>query len=256
MRPFVVLDILASMNRYASDSKTPELVIFDCDGVLVDSELITNRVFAIMLNELGVHVTLEDMFERFVGRSMIYCCELIAGMLKGPIPDNFVEQYHIRTTAALQTELTPIAGIESVLGELNSRGVPFCVASSGSHEKMRTTLGITGLLPHFDNKLFSVTEVANSKPAPDVFLLAAGKFGASPSKCYVVEDTPTGVKAGVAAGMTVFGYCALTPAHRLIEAGAHYTIGEMVKLPRLWFHGADPAGAKFHALESKQRTSP
>lgn len=212
-----------------------DLVIFDCDGVLVDSELITNRVFARMINELGVHVTLEDMFERFVGRSMAYCCDLIASMLKRPIPDDFVEQYHIRTSAALRAELEPVPGIESVLHELNERGVPFCVASSGSHEKMRTTLGITGLLSQFENKLFSVTEVANPKPAPDVFLFAAKEAGASPSRCYVVEDTPTGVSAGVAAGMTVFGYCALTPAHRLIDAGAHYTINEMSKLPRIWF---------------------
>lgn len=252
----MVLDILTRMNRCGLDSKTLELVIFDCDGVLVDSELITNRVFAAMINELGVHVTLEDMFERFVGRSMAYCCDLIAGMLKGPIPDNFVEQYHIRTTAALQAELTPVAGVESVIDELNSRGVPFCVASSGSHEKMRTTLGITCLLSHFDNKLFSVTEVENGKPAPDVFLLAAGKFGASPSKCYVVEDTPTGVKAGVAAGMTVFGYCALTPVHRLVEAGAHYTICDMAELPRVWFDDAGAAAAKSHDLESNRRTSP
>ena len=214
-----------------------DLVIFDCDGVLVDSELITNRVFASMINELGLHVTLEDMFEQFIGRSMAYCCDLISGMLKKPIPDDFVEQYHIRTTAALYGELEPVPGIEGVLDELKKRGVPFCVASSGSHEKMRTTLGITGLLSRFQNKLFSVTEVANGKPAPDVFLFAAKKTGATPSRCYVVEDTPTGVTAGVAAGMTVFGYCALTPAHRLIEAGAHYTISEMSKLPRIWFDG-------------------
>jgi HAD superfamily hydrolase (TIGR01509 family) len=232
------------MDRGASKGGTMDLVIFDCDGVLVDSELITNRVFARMINELGVHVTLEDMFEQFVGRSMAYCCDLIAGMLKKPIPDDFAEQYHIRTTAALHGELEPVPGIESVLNELNERGVPFCVASSGSHEKMRTTLGITGLLSRFQNNLFSVTEVANGKPAPDVFLFAAEKTGATPSRCYVVEDTPTGVTAGVAAGMTVFGYCALTPAHRLIEAGAHYTISEMSKLPRIWFDGMHPDVAK------------
>jgi HAD superfamily hydrolase (TIGR01509 family) len=221
-----------------------DLVIFDCDGVLVDSELITNRVFARMINELGVQVTLEDMFEQFVGRSMAYCCDLIAHMLKKPIPDDFVEQYRIRTTAALHAELEPVPGIESVLDELSERGVRFCVASSGSHEKMRTTLGITGLLSRFENKLFSVTEVANGKPAPDVFLHAAKKTGVTPSRCFVVEDTPTGVIAGVAAGMTVFGYCALTPAHRLIEAGAHHTISEMSKLPRIWFDGIHPGGLR------------
>ena len=212
-----------------------KLVIFDCDGVLVDSELITNRIFASMINELGIHVTMDDMFEKFVGRSMAYCCDLIASMSKRPIPDTFVEQFRTRTAAALHAELTAIPGIESVLDELDERGIPFCVASNGSHEKMRTTLSITGLLPRFENKLFSVTDVANSKPAPDVFLFAASRNGVAPSSCCVVEDTPTGVLAGVAAGMRVFGYCALTPAHRLIEAGAQHTIREMSQLPRLWF---------------------
>jgi HAD superfamily hydrolase (TIGR01509 family) len=224
------------MVRNASPSKTVDLVIFDCDGVLVDSELITNRVFARMINELGVHVTLEDMFEQFVGRSMAFCCDLVARMLKQPIPDSFIEQYRIRTTVALQAELKPVPGIECVLDELTAKGVPFCVASSGSHEKMQTTLGITGLLSRFEKKLFSVTEVANGKPAPDVFLYAAGKSGVPPSRCHVVEDSPTGVLAGVAAGMTVCGYCALTPAHRLIEAGAHYTVSELSQLPQVWFH--------------------
>jgi beta-phosphoglucomutase-like phosphatase (HAD superfamily) len=94
-------------------------------------------------------------------------------------------------------------------------------------------LGITGLLPNFENKLFSVTEVARGKPFPDVFLYAAAKSGALASECAVVEDTPTGVTAGVAAGMTVYGYCALTPQHRLREAGAHYTFDSMAKLPQL-----------------------
>jgi HAD superfamily hydrolase (TIGR01509 family) len=212
-----------------------DLVIFDCDGVLVDSELITNRVFARMINELGLPVTLDDMFEQFVGRSMTYCCDTIAKMLNRPVPERFIEEYHIRTTAALQAELQPVPGIEGVLDELAARGIPYCVASSGSHEKMRTTLGITGLLSRFEKKLYSVTEVANGKPAPDVFLYAARECAARPSSCYVVEDTPTGVTAGVAAGMTVFGYCALTPAHRLIEAGAHYTFDAMSKLSRMWF---------------------
>ena len=109
----------------------------------------------------------------------------------------------------------------------------YCVASSGSHEKMQTTLGITGLLPRFQGKIYSVTEVARGKPFPDVFLYAAAKTGAIPSECAVVEDTPTGVAAGVAAGMTVYGYCALTPQHRLQEAGAHYTFDSMSKLAQL-----------------------
>ena len=206
------------------------LVIFDCDGVLVDSELITNRVFAGMLNELGIRVTLEDMFERFVGRSMPQCLDLITKMLGGPVPQHFVEEYQTRSATALRSELKAVPDIETVLAGLR---VPYCVASSGTHEKMQTTLGLTGLLPQFRGKMYSVTEVAQSKPFPDVFLYAARQQGVAPADCAVIEDTPTGVRAGVAAGMTVFGYCALTPKQRLIEAGAHHTFERMRDLPGL-----------------------
>jgi HAD superfamily hydrolase (TIGR01509 family) len=206
------------------------LVIFDCDGVLVDSELITNRVFAQMLNELGLAITLEDMFERFVGRSMPQCLELTTKLLGRPVPRYFVEEYQTRSAAALKSELKAVPDIETALAAIR---MPYCVASSGSHEKMQTTLGITGLLPQFRGKMYSVTEVAQSKPFPDVFLHAARQQGVVPAECAVIEDTPTGVRAGVAAGMTVFGYCALTPKQRLIEAGAHHTFERMRDLPDL-----------------------
>ena len=208
------------------------LVIFDCDGVLVDSELITNRVFAQMLNELGIAISLEDMFERFVGRSMPQCLEILTKLLGRPVPQHFVEEYQTRSATALKSELKAVPDIEMVLAAMR---VPYCVASSGTHEKMHTTLGITGLLPHFRGKMYSVTEVAQSKPFPDVFLHAARQHGVMPADCAVIEDTPTGVRAGVAAGMTVFGYCGLTPKQRLIEAGAHHTFERMRDLPGLIF---------------------
>jgi HAD superfamily hydrolase (TIGR01509 family) len=207
-----------------------DLVIFDCDGVLVDSERITNQVFAEMLNEIGLPVTLEDMFEKFVGRSMSQCLELIAEMLGTQPPEDFVENYKKRTTSALLSKLTAVPGIESALDKIR---LPYCVASSGDHDKMRTTLGITKLLPRFEGKLYSVTEVKKGKPHPDVFLYAAQKHAVEPSSCVVIEDTPTGVKAGIAAGMTVYGYAALTPASRLLEAGAHGTFADMALLPSL-----------------------
>src|SRR5690606_23654356 len=111
--------------------------------------------------------------------------------------------------------------------------LPRCVASSGDHEKMRFTLGITGLWSRFEGRIFSVTEVKNPKPAPDVFLYAASRCGVAPADCAVVEDTPTGVAAAVAAGMTVLGYSALTPAHRLLAAGAHHVFDRMSDLPGL-----------------------
>ena len=206
------------------------LVIFDCDGVLVDSEPITNRIFARMLNELGLRISLEDMFERFVGRSMPQCLEIITKLLGRPVPQQFIEEYHTRSAAALQAELKAVPDIETVLAAMR---IPFCVASSGTHEKMQTTLGVTGLLPQFRGKMYSVTEVAQSKPFPDVFLHAARQQGVMPADCAVIEDTPTGVRAGVAAGMTVFGYCALTPKQRLVEAGAHHTFERMRDLSAL-----------------------
>lgn len=207
-----------------------DLIIFDCDGVLVDSERITNQVFAEMLNELGIPVTLDDMFEQFVGNSMEQCLKKISTMLGREPPSDFVTAYRFRTKAALESKLLPIPGIEDAL---NSIKTPYCVASSGDHEKMRTTLGITGLWPRFEGKLFSVTEVAKPKPAPDVFLYAAGKYGVPAERCAVIEDTPTGVSAGLAAGMTVFGFAALTPEHRLTSAGAHHIFTHMSELPSL-----------------------
>jgi HAD superfamily hydrolase (TIGR01509 family) len=207
-----------------------KLVIFDCDGVLVDSERITNQVFAQMLNEMGIPVTLEYMFEHFVGRSMNQCLALISELVGHEPPDNFLEQYRCRTKAALESSLKAVSGIEAALNELK---LAYCVASSGDHDKMRTTLGIVGLLPRFEGKLFSVTEVERGKPAPDVFLYAASKSNVDPSACIVVEDTPTGVSAGIAAGMTVYGYSALTPAARLLGAGAHRVFDNMLELPSL-----------------------
>jgi len=206
------------------------LVIFDCDGVLVDSERISNRVFCSMLNELGLAVTLEDMFQHFVGLSMPQCVELITEMLGKPPTADFVETLRERTDAALREQVAPVPGVPQMLDEI---GIPFCVASSGNHEKMRLTLGATGLLGKFTNRIYSVVDVENPKPAPDVFLHAARQMGVDPADCVVIEDTPTGVRAGVAAGMTVMGFCAHTPAHRLKEAGAHVVFEEMRLLGKL-----------------------
>jgi HAD superfamily hydrolase (TIGR01509 family) len=213
-----------------------ELVIFDCDGVLVDSERITNQIFCAMLNELGLSVTLDDMFERFVGHSMPQCIALITEMHGAPPPDTFVPELRLRAAKALKQLIRPIPGVAEALEGLS---LPYCVASSGEHEKIRLTLGATGLLKHFEDRIFSVVDVERPKPAPDVFLLAARRLGAEPSRCAVVEDTPTGVQAGVAAGMHVLGFSANTPEHRLKEAGAHEVFSEMRLLPQL-LHAAHP----------------
>jgi HAD superfamily hydrolase (TIGR01509 family) len=210
-----------------------ELVIFDCDGVLVDSESITNRVFAAMLNEIGLRVTLTDMFERFVGHSMAHCLVLIEEMLGHPPPPEFVEEYRRRTRRELEEHLRPVRDVESAIRAIAALPLAMCVASSGDHEKMRTTLGTTGLLRYFDGRLFSVTEVERGKPHPDVFLYAARRMGVEPGRAVVVEDTAVGVRAGVAAGMTVFGYAEFTPPSQLVAAGAARTFREMRILPDL-----------------------
>jgi len=225
-----------------------ELVIFDCDGVLVDSERICNQVFCGMLNEMGLPVSLEDMFEHFVGLSMAQCLARITEMHGQPPPDTFVAELQQRTAIALKDQVTPIPGVIEALAALS---IPYCVASSGDHQKIRLTLGATGLLKHFDGKIFSVADVANPKPAPDVFLLAAGTLGVRSSRCIVVEDTPTGVRAGIAAGMYVFGFCANTPEHRLRDAGAHEVFSEMRQLPELLM-----AAQQRVAAEGRQRSSP
>ncbi len=207
-----------------------QLVIFDCDGVLVDSEPVATRTLGQALRELGLDLTQEQIFQHFVGYSLPHVLRVVESMLGRPPPENFLRDLQARTFAAFKTELRAMPGIEEALDRLR---VPFCVASSGDHEKMSTTLGITGLLPRFAGRIFSVTQVARGKPFPDVYLFAARQLGAEPSACVVVEDTPPGVQAGVAAGMTVFGFCAHTPEEKLKAAGAHWTFDDLRRLPEM-----------------------
>jgi HAD superfamily hydrolase (TIGR01509 family) len=211
------------MSRYA-------LVIFDCDGVLVDSERITNQVFADLLGEHGVAYTLEDMFEHFVGHSMAVCLDKVAMLLGKAPPADFEATYRARSKLALEAQVRSVPGVEEALAQIT---IPHCVASNGPMHKMRLTLGLTGLLARFEGRLFSSEHVARPKPAPDLFLHAARCCGVAPGDCVVVEDTPTGVAAAVAAGMTVLGYAGLTPEHRLRGAGAHHLFDRMADLPRL-----------------------
>jgi len=207
------------------------LVIFDCDGVLVDSERLTNTVFAELLNEQGLSLTLNDMFEQFVGRTTAECMAKVETMLGHPAPEDFLDCYRARCKEVLTTNLQPVGDVRELIENLR---IPYCVASSGELEKMQLTLGLTGLLPFFENKIFSVVaENTRPKPNPDIFLRAAERMGVHPSACAVIEDTPTGVKGGVAAGMTVYGYAELMPAERLLAAGAANVFTNMAELPAL-----------------------
>jgi len=197
-----------------------ELVIFDCDGVLVDSERLANAVLAELLTAAGLPTTLEDSVNRYLGRSMPSCVALIEERLGRNLPPDFVPTYYRRIYEAFDRQLQPVPGATEALDALAAAGVGTCVASSGPFDKLRRTLGRTGMLGRFDARIFSATEVERGKPFPDLFLHAAGRLGVAPGRCVVVEDSPAGVEAGVAAGMRVLGYADLVEAGRLAAAGA------------------------------------
>jgi len=201
-----------------------ELVIFDCDGVVVDSEPIGNRVFRAFLAELGIAMSEREVYENFLGRALADSLAIVERRLGRQVPDAVVAQYRATRDRTLQEEVQPIDGVEHILRQLR---VPYCIASSGDHDKMRATLGATGLLALFEGRVFSATEVARAKPAPDVYLHAAQRMGVEPASAVVIEDTVPGVTAARAAGMTVVGFAPLTPAAALTAAGATVTAAHM-----------------------------
>lgn len=206
------------------------LVIFDCDGVLVDSEPIACRLCVEMFAELGIEMTFEQVVEKFCGLSRQSGMKILHALLGGPLPQEFYEQYDRRLFAALERDLKPVPGIPAALDMLT---LPVCVASSGDHAKINKSLGITQLQERFAGKTFSAMDVERGKPHPDLFLHAAESMGVSPADCLVVEDTVPGVTAGVAAGMTVCGYTGTFPEDRLANAGAHFILSDMSLLPEL-----------------------
>jgi HAD superfamily hydrolase (TIGR01509 family) len=209
---------------------TRRLVIFDCDGVLVDSEPIAVRIDVEMLAEVGVIMTEEEVIERFVGRSPEVILAEAEARLGRRVPDGWFERGEARIRRAYATDLKPVPGIPEALEAIED---PVCVASSSGHENLRYKLELTGLYERFAGHIFSATEVANGKPAPDLFLHAASRMGAEPADGVVVEDSRYGVQAARAAGMDVFGYAGgLTPADVL--AGPRTVVfDDMRTLPRL-----------------------
>jgi len=208
---------------------TIDLVLFDCDGVLVDSELLANRVLAELLTDLGLATTTEQSLATYMGLSMTSAIERIERSLGRAVPPDFMERYRTATFAAFDDELAAVDGIVEVIEGLRW---PACVATSGEPDRVRRTLTLTGLHHHFDGRIFSAVEVPRGKPFPDLFLHAAATMGADPARCVVVEDSPFGVRAAVAAGMHPLGYAAMTPPERLADAGAT-TFVAMADLPRL-----------------------
>jgi HAD superfamily hydrolase (TIGR01509 family) len=207
-----------------------DLVIFDCDGVVVDSERVVHEIFGDFIRSLGANVDADRMNELFLGLRLDDCVAIVERMTGRPVPRDALDRYRAERDRVLREQVRPVDGVRDVLEALT---VPYCIASSGDHAKMRTTLGATGLQPLFEGRVFSGTEVARGKPAPDVFLLAAQRMGAAPARTAVVEDSVNGVLAGCAAGMTVFGYSDVVPAGDLVAAGAFRTFKHMRELPAL-----------------------
>jgi HAD superfamily hydrolase (TIGR01509 family) len=205
-----------------------ELVIFDCDGVLVDSERLVVRVEAEILARLGWPLSEAEIIERFVGRSAPYMHGEIERQLGRSI--DWESEFEARYAEAFERELVAVPGVVDALDRIT---VPTCVASSGSHERMRRTLGLTGLAERFAGRIFSADDVARGKPAPDIFELAAATLGVAPARCCVVEDSVSGVTAARAAGMAVFAFAGgVTDGSRLAADGVT-VFDDMASLPDL-----------------------
>ncbi|MEO8129680.1 MAG: HAD-IA family hydrolase [Bryobacteraceae bacterium] len=194
-----------------------ELVIFDCDGVLVDSESLGCETLIALAAEHGVEIGLEEALLLFQGRKMSVCVEEIERRRGAPLPDSFVPTVRTRMAAAFRRDLRPIEGVSSVLESL---AIPYCVASSGPREKIQLSLELTGMLRFFENRIFSAYEVGSWKPDPGLFLHAANAMGTTPAACAVIEDSRPGVEAGIAAGMKVFAYTPAGDPLHLSQKGA------------------------------------
>ncbi|MCX4744116.1 HAD family hydrolase [Kitasatospora sp. NBC_01287] len=207
-----------------------ELVIFDCDGVLIDSERLAVRVDAVVLAALGWPMGEEEIVDRFVGRSHASMTADIEAHLGRRLPPDWDAEFRPLYEEAFERELAPVEGIVAALDAID---LPTCVASSSGHARLRRTLGMTGLHERFAGRIFSAEDVARGKPEPDLFLHAAARLGVDPGACVVVEDSPFGLAAARAAGMRSFGYHGgLSRPERLRGPGT-VLLDDMRELPRL-----------------------
>ncbi len=201
-------------------------IIFDCDGVLVDSEPIGNQVLVDMANQLGAEIDLDYAYRHFKGNSMQSCAEMIAELISKPLPEDFIAQYRNKSFDAFRRDIKPVEGILDVINTLRN---DFCVASSGPENKIRLNLELTGLLKHFENKIFSCYHIHKWKPDPAIFIHAAKTMGYEPHECLVVEDSPIGVSAAKAGGFSVAGYVEHDYRNELSDMVDH-TLHKMVEL--------------------------
>ena len=204
-------------------------IIFDCDGILVDSEEISNSILIQMANEIGVEIKMEYALENFAGKSLKSCFEHIEKLIKKSLPNTFEKEYRNRTFSAFKTDLKPIKGIHKLLDQIK---IPFCVASSGPTEKIRLNLTTTNLIEKFENRIFSSYEIGSWKPNPEIFEYAAKKMGFEPNECVVIEDSLAGIKAGRKGGFDVYGFCN-EKNNRLFENEGAKVFSEMNELYEL-----------------------
>jgi HAD superfamily hydrolase (TIGR01509 family) len=204
-------------------------IIFDCDGVLVDSEEISNSVLIGMANEIGAEIKMDYALENFAGKSLKSCFEHIENIIGKSLPKTFENEYRNRTFSLFKTDLKPIAGIHKLLDKIP---VPFCVASSGPVEKIRLNLTTTNLIDKFENKIFSSYEIGSWKPNPEIFINSAKNMGFKPNECAVIEDSVAGVRAGIKGGFDVYGFANKKNESELKKEGA-IIFFEMNKLMEL-----------------------
>lgn len=192
-------------------------VIFDCDGVLVDSEMIGNRVLLSMSREHGLEISLEEWIQKYKGRSLSECFLQIEKTINKKLPEHFEKEYRRQSFEAFKKEIRPVEGAREFIESLN---VPFCVASSGPQAKIKLNLTATGLIELFDNNIFSCYDINSWKPEPDIYLHAAKEMGFKVEECMVIEDSKPGVIAAKSGGFKVYGYAHDGNAEELESEGA------------------------------------
>ncbi len=219
-----------------------DLAIFDCDGVLVDSEALTHEALVMELAELGIDLDIERAIGLFMGNSLKQSVAIIEEMLGAPLPENFFPEWREKLYVHLRE--APVQAVAGIVEVLDSLSMPVCVCSNGPLRKIQTTLGVTGLWERFEDRIYSSESGLPGKPAPDLFLAAARDFNASPERTFVVEDSVKGVTAASAAGMKVFAYAAAdyVDADELAALGAT-VFTDMRELPSLICE-AEPAQSR------------
>ena len=210
------------------------LLIFDCDGVLVDSEVIAHQTLLDALAPLGFTMSLQESYAVFAGRSLRDTLGVIERQIGRALPGDFLPRSRDLLFERFRTTLQPVAGVKDAIAALPGRR---CVASSSAPDRLHFALEVTGLASSFGEHVFSATQVAHGKPAPDLFLLAARIMNTAPARCIVIEDSTLGIEAGRAAGMQVIGFAGASHAteelaQRLSAAGAHRVVRSMRELPR------------------------